>query len=337
MAGDFGVWPGSNLCPSLRIPQPMSTPPATPLRGFNADIAAVDGPPPSPRAAIAPVRLAYRSGDVRVPSPHRVVEGVRSPARKKASHRSSPRRRAAAHRPSPRDASVFDVFTPGNHRTPPARPPLIVISDERARKLAAIITSLRKKPLSEKRAILPVTRTRKVVPTKKKRISKATGKRAAQKKSSGKKESILFGPLLTAIRPLAFNKLPAGTPPRHDSRAMTDFTGKFQKQLGFRFGEKKKWKGQLGPRQTRSDVDVGDDYEPDPCVLRSSDFKELSRYVLEDVLACVEGRQLLLCISTDLDSSFSNMLSDASDQQQLAENGGGKSVRLAAEDFTPSE
>ena len=75
---------------------------------------------------------------------------------------------------------------------------------------------------------------------------------------------------------------------------MRDFTAKYQKQLGFRFGEKKKWKGQLGPRQTRSDVDIDYDYEPDPRVLRSSNFKELSWYVLEDVLACVEGRQLLL-------------------------------------------
>ena len=89
---------------------------------------------------------------------------------------------------------------------------------------------------------------------------------------------------------------------------MNLFTATFQKQLGFRFGEKKKWKGQLGPRQTRSDFDVDYDDEPDPQVLRSSNFKELSRYVLEDVMGCVEGRQLLLCISTELDASFSRIL-----------------------------
>ena len=219
-----------NLCPSHQIMQPTSTPPGTPLRAFNADIAAVDGPQPSPRGDVAPVRLAYRAGDVRVPSPRRLVEGVRSPARKKASHRSSPRRRAAPHRPSPRDASVFDIFAPDHRTTPPARPPLIVISDERAKKLAAIISSLRKKPLSEKRAILPVARSRKVVPKKAARQSKLKAKSAESKKSSGKKESILFDTLLKGIRPHAFDKLPAGAPPRHSSRAMTTFTAAFQRR-----------------------------------------------------------------------------------------------------------
>ena len=54
----------------------MSTPPGTPLRAANADIAAVDGQPPSPHAGVVPLRLSYRSGDVQIPSPHRAVEGV---------------------------------------------------------------------------------------------------------------------------------------------------------------------------------------------------------------------------------------------------------------------
>lgn len=86
---------------------------------------------------------------------------------------------------------------------------------------------------------------------------------------------------------------------------------KFQHQLKFQFGEThdRSGKSQLdGPQTLQSGVDINYDDDTVPMELRVMNFKELSCYVVEDILGCVEGRTLLLCITKDAGSDFSNIV-----------------------------
>ena len=99
---------------------------------------------------------------------------------------------------------------------------------------------------------------------------------------------------------------------------MLDHDSAFQRQLLFCFDEKQ-MRNRLGGRTLRSDVDI--DYDVEPHAVASSNFKELSRYALEDILGCSTGRPLILCISKALDASFNQKLANASEQQKLAGRG----------------
>jgi len=101
----------------------------------------------------------------------------------------------------------------------------------------------------------------------------------------------------------------------------------FQKQLKFRFDEKRKSKQKTAAgegRSLRSHVDIDFENNDDAYEVRTSNFKELSRYVLEDILGCRDkgGRPMLLCIAKELDKRYAQFPSEASEQQSLMGIGG---------------
>mmetsp|Transcript_35557 Transcript_35557/g.74958 ORF Transcript_35557/g.74958 Transcript_35557/m.74958 type:complete len:239 (+) Transcript_35557:493-1209(+) len=84
----------------------------------------------------------------------------------------------------------------------------------------------------------------------------------------------------------------------------------FQKQLLFRFDAKRKRNCVTG-RGLRSSVEVDMLTNDATFNVKTTNFKELHRYVLEDVLGCDQDHPLLLCVSKELDGDlFSGMLSE---------------------------
>jgi hypothetical protein len=180
--------------------EPTPAPPTSPSRATNADIAAAADAPLSPAAATSPVRLSFGGHDEnkRQPSPNR---GTKSPKKKLQRLTSSPRRRALAARQAVVPASV--VADTGSSiaalfDTPRASPTTIVTIDpERSKRLATIIKSIKTKPISAKRAILPRKKTPKkpAVPRKKKA---APQKKSTESKQPPPKKKVPKGPVLTA-------------------------------------------------------------------------------------------------------------------------------------------
>ena len=76
-----------------------------------------------------------------------------------------------------------------------------------------------------------------------------------------------------------------------------------------------------------NDIDLADE----DTSIRATNFKELSRYVLDDLLACKEQTQLLLCIKISLDEVKKGIPSDAA-LQQLEAGIAGEECKIAGED-----
>lgn len=108
----------------------------------------------------------------------------------------------------------------------------------------------------------------------------------------------------------------------------------FAKQLKFRFDERRaSSKRMVGGITTRSTANI-DDFDSNDAAyeVRTSNFKELSRYILEDVLGCLKGTRLLLCIRKDLDEHFSNMLSDGA-KIQRANGVAGDKCKISGQEY----
>lgn len=88
----------------------------------------------------------------------------------------------------------------------------------------------------------------------------------------------------------------------------------------------------LAGRATRSlaaDLDVGLAEN----IIESLDYKQLSRYVIEDVLKCQVGHRFLACIAKDLDTHHHKVLSQSA-KIQLHDGIGGEEVRITGDLFT---
>ena len=56
--------------------------------------------------------------------------------------------------------------------------------------------------------------------------------------------------------------------------------------------------------------------------MQTTKYKEISCYILEDLLGCVEDHCFLLCIAKELDDKYSSVLSDATMEQSMPGIGG---------------
>ena len=104
--------------------------------------------------------------------------------------------------------------------------------------------------------------------------------------------------------------------PTYTEAGIVEHETNFQRQLHFRFDQRDTKQTTIEDgRKLRSQVDI--DFERNDLAyeVHISNFKELSRYILEDLLAVQEGdKPRLLCISKDLNSAFKSYLSDATEQ-----------------------
>ena len=67
------------------------------------------------------------------------------------------------------------------------------------------------------------------------------------------------------------------------------------------------------------DLDTNDDM----WLTKTTNFKELSRYSLEDMLTCDADTKFLLCMNVDMDEyEYSNLLLDSAMEQGLSNIGG---------------
>ena len=67
------------------------------------------------------------------------------------------------------------------------------------------------------------------------------------------------------------------------------------------------------------DLDTNDDM----WLTKTTNFKELSRYSLEDMLTCDADTKFLLCMNVDMDEyEYSNLLLDSAMEQGLSNTGG---------------
>ena len=135
---------------------PTPLPTQRPSEPPNADIAADYDAPPSPTPAGLPVRQLYNDGgdDKREHTPNRqhAKDGLSSPPKKGA--RRSPFRTVHRSRslPDPAAEAVRDLFS----ADAPTTPATVVLSPEQLQKLHSVITAIKNKPVSAKRAVLPV-------------------------------------------------------------------------------------------------------------------------------------------------------------------------------------
>ena len=109
---------------------------------------------------------------------------------------------------------------------------------------------------------------------------------------------------------------------------------KFQTQLKFRLDAKRQsTKIKEAKASTRSVV--ADDLDSNDAAfeVRTQNFKELSRYVLEDVIACKQDTTLLLCVAKELNERFQNKLTDGARQQKSAGTGGDRCKISGKEHF----
>ena len=120
------------------------------------------------------------------------------------------------------------------------------------------------------------------------------------------------------------------TVPACTGAEIAEYETNFQRQLHFRFDQKHRKRTTVEDgRKLRSQVDIDFERNDSAYKVRTSSFKELSRYILEDLLTVQEGdTPMLLCISKDLDGAFKNYLSDAAEQQKLDGIGRLQDIRL---------
>jgi len=301
--------------------EPTPAPPSSPIRASNADIAAAADAPASPAAATNPVRLSFGGHDdnKRLPSPNR---GTKSPKKKVHRVSSSPYRRAVATRePTVEVSSVANgAFVNALFDTPRLSPTVLTVDPERLVRLRTIINSIKTKPISAKRAILPIRTTKaKTAPSRKSSVSKRPPPKSKKpvkiKVKAMKLTSNLFTDAVT--RPHIFGDEEKNT--KYSPEDMKGYLANYSKQLNFRFDEKRKRGKQSNGRvSTRSMADFDLDNDDDVFCGNTTNFKEMNRYVLEDILATDEKTPLLLCIATSMDDEYMNKLTEGAEQQKLA-------------------
>ena len=315
---------------------PTPLPTQRPSEPPNADIAADYDAPPSPTPAGLPVRQLYNDGgdDKREHTPNRqhAKDGLSSPPKKGA--RRSPFRTVHRSRslPDPAAEAVCDLFS----ADAPTTPATVVLSPEQLQKLHSVITAIKNKPVSAKRAVLPVRKQLKPRATMASQgASMAKTAKTGRPKSNKSRSSFLNNNDFLAnpvIRPHIFGG--SHKELKYSEKEMTDHDRAFQRQLKFRFDEKRaKNKLLTADRTTRSMVDEDlDSNDAAYNLMGTVNFKELSRCVLEDILQCVDDTPLLLCISKKLDGTYEKILSDGA-KQQKQKGVGGDQCKIAGQQF----
>ena len=145
---------------------------------------------------------------------------------------------------------------------------------------------------------------------------------------------VLGKQFLTYLRPDTFDtkKFKKGHATVYTTDAMDEHDSSFLNQAQWNFdsarAKLRKSAGESLGRMTRSDLDAAADED----VVETMNYKQMSRYVVEDILSSKVGTQFLLCISTNLDAHHHNVLS-MSARIQRSRGVGGEQVRITGRTF----
>eukprot|EP00956_Cyclotella_meneghiniana_P002698 scaffold3175_cov73-Cyclotella_meneghiniana.AAC.7 len=106
---------------------------------------------------------------------------------------------------------------------------------------------------------------------------------------------------------------------------MDDFDRKYQSQLLFNFAQKRASKKQSEQSSHASRSSSLDDFEcnNDAYHVNTTNFQELSRYILEDLLKCGVGDKFLLCLPIKSGSTYEIDLQTIAFEQRENKVGGG--------------
>ena len=242
-------WPSPSIDPISM--QPTPNPSQVPPRLDGADIAVADAGPKLPSVAASPRRLFARDGG---------TDGCSERPPKSIDPRPSPRRAVAGAAdgrsgPSPAVVVAWDAFAPSpprpsDRRATPARAG-VVVSPDQAKRIGEIVARIHSTPVSQKRAVLP--RTTKVPPPKRSVAGPAEAippdAKPTAARPTQKKESILSSDFFPQVRPHIFG---ATKQLQYSKIEMEKHDRFFQKQLKFRFDEKRKSKQKIAAGEGRS-------------------------------------------------------------------------------------
>lgn len=288
-----------------------------------------------PRPDSAAVALSFSAPSKKRDSEHnrsRAVSGVASPRKKKLNYQPSPSRRAAK---SPASMDV-DYIDEGNNDVDgddddmdddvmPSPPPLNIVRFEDIALVPPRVTP------SPNTAELPPDAEPDFLP----RLS-----RQRKSKPNKSKKMVVDNTFLTDIRPVY--QPDVNSDESHSNNAVDDesysnemksFDDAFQKQLYFNFSERRgaEKKSRDGSRASRSgEIDL--DCDVLSSEVATTDFRELSRYSLEDLLRCQLGDKFLVVVAKLANNEFGGAPKNAASRQRGVDTGG-ETVKISGAMF----
>jgi hypothetical protein len=312
---------------SRKIPT-MTTPPSSPIAD-NYAIAALQNAaddsssPYRPSAASAVAALNFQPTNKRQSAPPRsgISSGPNSPIKKRQNTTVSPLRRVTIDDEAPRamhiDGTGYgELCVDQQHRTP--HPNTAIPSITPSPLSQAIDTPMPPAPAT----VQPSKKSSKATTTAKKKPP-AFGSRPLDIESS-RCFTFIRGDVFDNKRFSAKSLLAS---PQYTDEEMQKFDDTYQKQLYFNFAEKRaaqKKQAASAPRASRSTAvsSLDDNYAIYSST--TTDFKDLSRYILEDLITCQALTSFLLCIPADSGAYWGLDLAKAASLQAKSNNGGDK-------------
>ena len=150
--------------------------------------------------------------------------------------------------------------------------------------------------------------------------------------TAGAASTTLAPPLFNFIRKGVFDteRFVKSQENLYSTEEMSKFDAKFQKEVCFNFSAtcNTQRKLQRQERSSRSSATINLNSVDDG----TSDYRDLSRYILEDLLRCKEGTTFLLCLPT-AHGDILRLDLPAIAKQQLRSGHGGEKVRLSGKDY----
>ena len=301
----------------------MSSPPPSPHLPPDVQLDAVTcaaiAHTPTPHTPAAGVRPSSPvSSNKRHSSNERdgTVSGANSPAAKRVDGRPSPQRRTTIH---------FDPRLPT---------PMQIEAPDTSDLDTEIEMEIDQPTPSESRlANTTVTPSPNVDPTTSSAKPKASKK--AKKKVNRPKKLVLDNSLLKFIRNDVFDHSQFRNKEVYTRAEMDKFDRNYQTQLLFNFAQKRASKKRALADEGRASrsASLDDlDYNNAAFHVESTNFQELSRYILEDLLQCKVGDKFLLCLPADSGSIHSIDLTAISKEQTL-KNVGGDKCKISGRDY----
>ena len=186
----------------------------------------------------------------------------------------------------------------------------------------------RRRILAKNKSIVSSARSRKATPKAGAKKKQSNAKQEPKPSTARKKmQFILTSEMFISIQGEAMEPPvdDKGTPVEYLSGEMEAHDSEFNKQLLFRFNQKRKQSvSKIKGRGLRSSVVHDLDTNNNTWLMKTKNFKELSRYSLDDMLICDADTKFLFCMNVDMDEDeYSNLLSDSAMEQGLSNIGGG--------------
>ena len=157
-----------------------------------------------------------------------------------------------------------------------------------------------------------------------------------KKKVTNTAKIILNNEFLQYIRSDTFDsdRFKKGEPIVYTDDAMLEYDNKYSEQLGYDFSQRRASKKKNDTaRASRSTADIDLDTNEDAYNVETSDFRQLSRYILEDMLKCKEGDKFLLLLPKDAKEGSSTNIPKSVPKQQQTDNIGGDVVKISKREY----